>query len=87
MTIEFREDAQILWVFKEGGWGDDSWTKRCPAVESFPERPLTSTSMKLPFAVRNVIADAIAQDIVQGFRRRNVFRSAADCDYEFALVV
>ena len=63
LPIQFCPNLQFLRI-RNDLRRRDARAKWCPAVETFAEPPLAATTPDLPFAVGDVVADSIAEDVV-----------------------
>ena len=62
-------------------------SERSEGVERLAEQPLLAGLVELPIAGRNVVARAVAGDVLERLRLRNVFAAAADDDDQLRFVV
>lgn len=86
MAVQPGADFEGLGVGDERR-GDDARAVGRPGVEALAERPLAAAVLQLPVAVRDVVADGVAEDVVQGAGFGDVGARAADYGDEFAFVV
>lgn len=86
LPVEHRLDAQLLRVPQHRARHEAGPPGR-PAVEALADGPLAAAPLELPVAVRDVVADGVAQDAVEGAGLGHVGAALADDGDELALVV
>lgn len=86
LAIQFRIDLEVLRI-PDNARSDDPRAVGSPAVKPLAEGPLAASALDLPFAVRDVVPDGVAQDVVECLILRHVRRSLAHDNDELALVV
>lgn len=80
LPVESRADLELLGVGDDSG-RDESRAKGGPVVETFADAPLPPTARDLPLPLRNVVADGIAEHVVQRLRFRHVAALPPDHDH------
>ena len=86
LAVEPSLDPEIVGVLQHFR-ADDAGSVRRPAVESLPERPLAASALNLPFSVGDVVADGVAQHVVQRIGLGHIDRLLSNDDHELAFVV
>ena len=86
VTIQLCRDLQFLRIRNDVRCSD-ARAKRRPAVKALAQTPLPAAALHLPFAVGDVVADSIAEDVVQGFSHGDIECFAADDYDKLAFVV
>ena len=86
LAVEPSLDPEIVRVLQHFR-ADDAGSVRRPAVESLPQRPLAASALDLPFSVGDVVADGVAQHVVQRIGLGHVDGLLSDDDHEFAFVI
>lgn len=86
LAVEPGGDLEGVGVLDDAG-RDDAGSVRRPAVECLAEAPLAAPALDLPVAVGDVVADGVAQDVVQGVRLGHVGALLPDHHYQLALPV
>lgn len=86
LAVQLGGDAQRLRVLDQVG-ANDGRPKGRPAVVALAERPLAAAALELPVAVRDVVADGVAEHVVERLGLGHVTARLADHRHELALVV
>lgn len=66
---------------------DNSGTDGSPAIEALAQSPLPASLLDLPVSLRDVVANGVAENVIQCLRFRDFTSFLADNDDEFTFVV